>query len=152
VDQINGNGPFVIKQAVNKLAAGKTIGIFPEGSLCPAIGKFSRTKTGAARMALMSRAAVIPVGIHLDEDAYIEIESSTKNYSKTGRFVCRGRYAMTIGRARYYAGDIDDYRFVRDVAEEIMGDIIQQAKKSERRINLGQSLQPARRLSHLYRI
>jgi 1-acyl-sn-glycerol-3-phosphate acyltransferase len=152
VDQINGNGPFVVGQAVKKLAAGKTIGIFPEGTLCPAIGKFSRTKTGAARMALKSGAAVIPVGIHLDEDAFIEIESSTKNYRKTGRFVCRGHYAMTIGKARRYVGDIDDYRFVRDVAEEIMGDVIQQAKKSEGRINLGQSRQPAWNLSRLYRI
>jgi 1-acyl-sn-glycerol-3-phosphate acyltransferase len=152
VDQINGNGPFVIGQAVKKLAAGKTIGIFPEGSLCPAVGEFSRTKTGAARMALMSGAAVIPVGIHLDEDAFIEIESSTKNYSKTGRFVCRGHYAMTIGKARHYVGGIDDYRFVRDVAEKIMGNIIQQAKKSERRINLGRSHQPVWHFSRLYRI
>ena len=43
---------------------------------------------------------------------------------------------MTVGKARQFLGGIDDYRIVRDVAEEIMGSIIQQARKSERRIIL----------------
>jgi len=141
VDQIKGNGPSVIEQAVNKLAAGKTIGIFPEGSLSPKVGAFCRSKTGAARMALLSGVPVIPVGIHLDEDAYFEKEGSTKNYNKTGRIVYRGTYAMTIGKARHFIGGIDDYRFVRDAAEEIMGCIIQQAGKSEQRIRLSRPRQ-----------
>ena len=141
VDAITGNGSFVIEQSVKKLAAGKTIGIFPEGALSQKIGAFCRTKTGAARMALLSGAPVIPVGIHLDEDAFIEITGSTKNYSETGRIVYRGNYAMTIGKGRQYVGGIDDHGFVRHVAEEIMGLISQQAKRSEQRIRLNQTQQ-----------
>ena len=139
VDKISRNGQSVIDRAVEKLAAGKTIGIFPEGSLSPEIGAFCRTKTGAARMAMLSGIQVIPVGIHLDEDAFIKKEITTENYRGTGRIVCRGNYAMTVGKARQFVGGIDDYRIVRDVAEEIMGSIIQQATKSERRIILNTS-------------
>ena len=152
VDQIKGNDLSVIEQAVNKLAAGKTIGIFPEGALSPEIGGFAQTRTGAARMALLSGAPVIPVGIHLDQDAYVEMEGSTKNYKKTGRIVCRGSYAMTVGEARHYIGGIDDHRFVRVVAEEIMGCIIQQATKSEQRIKLSQSRQYGWAIGRLSRI
>ena len=136
VDKIGGNGQSVIDQAVEKLAAGKTIGIFPEGALSPEIGAFFRTKSGAARMAMLSGAQVIPVGIHLDEDAFIKKEITTENYRRTGRIVCRGNYAMTVGKAQQFVGDIDDYRIVRGVAEEIMGSIIHQARRSERRIML----------------
>jgi 1-acyl-sn-glycerol-3-phosphate acyltransferase len=139
VDKVKGNGQFVIEQVVDKLAAGKTIGIFPEGALSPEIGAFCRTKTGAARMALLSGAPVIPVGIHLEDDAFIRKEVATKNYYKTARIVCRGNYAMTVGKAQHYVGGIDDHRFVRTVAEEIMGGIIRQARKSEQRIHLSQT-------------
>ena len=146
------NGQSVIEQAFEKLAVGKTIGIFPEGALCPEIGTFCRTKTGAARMALLSGAPVIPVGIHLNEDAFVEKVITTEDHSETARIVCRGNYAMTVGKARHYVGGIDDYRFVCDVAEEIMGCIIQQAKKSERRIRLSQSRQMALGFGRLNRI
>lgn len=152
VDKINGNGQSVIEQAVEKLSAGKTIGIFPEGSLCSEIGTFNRTKTGAARMALLTGAPVIPVGIHLDDDAYVEIEGSTKNYRETGRIVYRGNYVMTVGKAQYFAGSIDDYGFVRDIAEEIMGRIIQQVRMSEQRIMLMQSRQTSSSLGRVDRI
>ncbi|MBG0787342.1 MAG: 1-acyl-sn-glycerol-3-phosphate acyltransferase [Anaerolineaceae bacterium] len=152
VNRIKVNGPSVIERAVEKLIDGKTIGIFPEGALSPEVGAFCQTRTGAARMALLSDAPVIPVGIHLDKDAFIRIKGSTKNYSATGRIVYRGNYAMTVGKARHYVGGVDDHRFVRDVAEEIMGCLIRQARKSEQRIKLAQSQQTWSSYSHLYRI
>ncbi len=134
VDKSTPNGQTVIQMAVEKLAAGKTIGIFPEGSLSPRIGEFCKTKTGAARMAILSGVPVIPVGIHLGENAYFEKDMVTDNYSTTARFAFRGKYAMTVGKPIRFSGNIEDYPYVRNVAEEIMGNIIQQAHKSERRI------------------
>lgn len=151
VDMIKVNGQSVIDQAEEKLAAGKTIGIFPEGELSPEIGAFCRTKTGAARMALLSGVPVIPVGIHLDEEAYFKKDLTTENYSETARIAYRGNYAMTVGKARHYVGGVDDYRFVRDVAEEIMGSIIRQARKSEQRIFLNQLRQTISNPSRLDR-
>lgn len=139
VDKTCSNGQFVIDQAIEKITEGKTIGIFPEGALCPEIGTFCRTKTGAARMALLSGAPIIPVGIYLEKDTYFVKEITVQNHSETARIVYRGNYAMTVGKALHYFGGIDDYRYVRNVAEDIMGSIVQQAKKSEHRILLNQS-------------
>jgi len=136
VDDVMSNGPTVIEQAVEKLSAGKTIGIFPEGRLSPKIGDFYQTKTGAARMALLSGAPVIPVGIHLQNDSFFEKVMTTDNHSDTARVVYRGKYVMTVGKPMQFSGDVEDYSLVRNIAEQIMQSIIQEAKKSECRMEL----------------
>ena len=104
VDKHAPKGSEIIQHTENKLNDGKTIGIFPEGALSPAIGEFCRARTGAARMALLSNAPVIPVGIHMSENAYIEKEMETDNYAATARFVVRGDYFITLGRAMQFTG------------------------------------------------
>jgi len=98
VDKVNTHGQAIILKIVEKLANGETVAIFPEGELSPGVGRYSQPKTGAARIALLSGAPVIPVGIHLENDAYYEKEMITKNYSDTARIVYRGKYAMTVGK------------------------------------------------------
>ena len=104
VSKIESNGAAIIQNAVDKLANGKTIGIFPEGALSPAIGDFCRSKSGAARMAVLSGVPVIPVGIHLSSDAYIEKTIETESYTAAARWVFRGDYFITIGKAKQYTG------------------------------------------------
>jgi len=134
VDKVNTHGQAIILKIVEKLANGETVAIFPEGELSPGVGRYSQPKTGAARIALLSGAPVIPVGIHLENDAYYEKEMITKNYSDTARIVYRGKYAMTVGKPLLFSGSIDDFPYVRNVSEEIMESIVRQAKKSEGRI------------------
>lgn len=155
VNKTTSNGQSVVQQAVDKLSAGKTIGIFPEGSLSPTIGEFCRAKTGAARMALLSGVPVIPVGIYLNRDAYYEKEIKTENFTQTGRFAYCGKYTMTIGKPIRFSGSVEDDHFVRSVTEQIMESIIQQTNKSCRRMmmeNQSSEQKPMiRRLQRIFR-
>lgn len=71
-----GSGPAAIQAALDRLAEGKTILIFPEGDLSPAEGGFLPPRTGVARLALASGAPVIPVGVHLQRERIRTIRST----------------------------------------------------------------------------
>src|SRR5512136_1418535 len=64
VPVMEGNGHAAFDQAIELLRDGQTVGIFPEGALSPLDGGTCHPHTGLARMALISGAPVIPVGIH----------------------------------------------------------------------------------------
>lgn len=134
VSKIESNGTAIIQNAVDKLANGKTIGIFPEGALSPAIGDFCRPRTGAARMAVLSGVPVIPVGIYLSSDAYKEKTIETENYTAVARWVFRGDYFISVGKARKYSGDITDHIAIRAISDQIMAAVIHQARNSENRM------------------
>lgn len=152
VNKLTSNGQSVVQQAVEKLSAGKTIGIFPEGSLSPTIGEFCRAKTGAARMALLSGVPVIPVGIYLNRESYYEKDVKTENFKETGRFAYRGKYTMTIGKPIRFSGGVEDDHFVRSVTEQILESIIQQTNKSSRRMMENQSSEQKPMIRRLQRI
>ena len=134
----------VVGQAVDKLAAGKTIGIFPEGTLSPAVGSFCPPRTGAARMALLSGAPVIPVGIYLSENAFIEKQFATQSYTDTARWAVHGDYFVTVGAPQIYTGDVCDHDYVRDVSRQIMASIAEQARKSQERMRSQRARLPER--------
>ena len=58
-----GRGEEALTTAVERLRAGHTVIIFPEGVLSPVEGGCAQARTGVARLALMSGAPVVPVGI-----------------------------------------------------------------------------------------
>ncbi len=134
VDMSGSGNQDVVAQAVNRLGGGKTIGIFPEGALSPAVGSFGAPRTGAARMALLSQAPVIPVGIYLSENAFLEKQLQTATCTDTARFVVRGDYFVSVGRAKTYRGDVNDRDYVRLVSRQIMADIAEQTRKSRERM------------------
>ena len=104
----NHSGEQIVDAAVTRLKQGGTIGLFPEGSLSPSIGQFSRTRTGAARIAIKSGAPIIPVGIHLSEGAYLRRTIKTSHYENTARWAYRGDYYLTVGKALHFDGDVED--------------------------------------------
>ena len=140
VDKVNPGKQDVVGQAVQRLAAGQAIGIFPEGALSPSIGSFYPPHSGAARMALLSGAPVMAVGIYLSENAVLEKQLATDNYTDTARIVVRGDYFVTVGKAKMYCGDANDYSAVRQVSRQIMADIAEQTRQSRERM----LLQPAK--------
>jgi len=125
----SGSGAQIVPAAVAKLRAGGSVSVFIEGSLSPAVGQFCPPRTGAARMALLSGAAVIPVGIHLSQGAYL-----CTHYKVPGRVACRGAYYVTTGRALHFAGDAEDRDQVREVARQMMQAVIEQAGHSADRM------------------
>jgi len=130
-----GNGPAAIESAVQHLRAGHTIIIFPEGALSPEEGGVHKARTGAARLALMSCAPVIPVGIHLQRERVHTIRSTVRGKVEYGRWYLNGPYHITVGHPLQYTGDVEDRQHVRNVADHIMRHIAEMARQSENRFN-----------------
>lgn len=130
------SGEKIVDAAVARLAHGGTVGLFPEGSLSPAVGQYCKTRTGAARIAIKSGAPIIPVGIHLSDQAYFNQCIKTSNHEKTARWAYRGDYYLTTGKPLYFAGSLEDRAYVRLVSHQIMEAVIAQAEKSAQRMAL----------------
>lgn len=130
-----GSGAAAIEAALEHLAAGQNIIIFPEGALSPNDGSFHQARTGVARLALASGAPVIPVGIHLEWDRIHTIRSTVRGQVDYGRWYLRGPYNVTFGKPMYFKGDVEDHQHVRVVADSVMHHIIELSHESKERMN-----------------
>ncbi|TLN23356.1 1-acyl-sn-glycerol-3-phosphate acyltransferase, partial [bacterium] len=137
-----GCGPAAIDAALERLAAGQTIIIFPEGALSPEDGGFHQARTGVARLALASGAPVIPVGIHLNWDKIHTLRSTVRGQVEYGRWYLRGPYNVTFGNALHFQGDVEDRQHVRLVADAVMHHIIELAHESKERMNRAPGVLP----------
>lgn len=132
------NGRVAFDQAIDRLNAGGTIGIFPEGSLSPREGGLCRPKTGTIRLALEAGVPVIPVGIHLDRARIRYVAMTRGEMSETARWYLRGPYAITIGEPMTFTGSIDDHDYVRAKSNELADRIAQLSCESMTRMVAGQ--------------
>ena len=139
---VTGNGRAALDEAVQLLQAGRTVGIFPEGALSPLDGGLEKPHTGVARLALISGAPVIPVGIHLQR-GHIRFDKTTvDDMTETARWYLHGPYAMTVGEPMHFEGSVEDRRCVRTVSERIMQRIARLSRESAQRICAQQASQP----------
>lgn len=139
---VAGNGKAALEEAVRRLQKGDTVIIFPEGALSPAEGGFCEPKTGVARLALMSGAPVIPVGIHLPMERVRFIKSMVEGKVEIGRWYTNGPYNMTVGRPLNFRGNVENHAFVRQVSKAIMHHIIEMAHQSRGRMQQGPTAMP----------
>jgi 1-acyl-sn-glycerol-3-phosphate acyltransferase len=139
VPVVDGNGRAAFKQAVEVLKAGHTVVIFPEGALSPLEGGVCPPHTGVARLALIARAPVIPVGIHLERERIKFIETTVDDKTETARWYLRGPYAMTVGEPMWFEGHVEDRQYVHSVSERIMQRISGLSHESAQRIGAPQS-------------
>lgn len=130
-----GGGQVAIQAALEHLQAGHTIMIFPEGEISPLKGGFHSARTGVARLALLSGAPVVPIGIHLARERIHSIRSVVRGKEELGQWYVRGPYHITVGKPLHFAGDVDDWSYVRAVANNVMHHIIELARESEHRFN-----------------
>ena len=94
------------------LADGACIGIYPEGTRSPD-GKLYKGRTGIARMAIESGAAIVPVAMF-----------NTAEIQPTGQVVPNvRRVEMIFGEPRYFEGDTTDLKVLRQITDEIMDKI-----------------------------
>ncbi len=131
---IAGSGQAALDTALEHLAQGHTVMIFPEGDLSPENGGFQDPRTGVARLALLSGAPVIPVGIYLQRSLCRTIRSKVKGNDEYGRWYLHGPYNITVGRPLHFRGDVENRPYVRTVAEMVMHHIIEMARLSEQRM------------------
>ena len=129
-------GRLAFEQAKERLLAGGTIGIFPEGALSPLDGSpgFHQARTGAVRLALSTGAPVIPVGVYMDP---AQIRCSTVqagDQADTARWYPAGPYAVTVGKAIYLEGEVEDRDYVRSASQYVMQHIAYLSWQSDQRI------------------
>jgi 1-acyl-sn-glycerol-3-phosphate acyltransferase len=129
-------GRLAFELAAHQLQRGRTIGIFPEGALSPlaeGLG-FHRARTGAVRLALSAGVPILPVGIAMDYERihYSEVEAGDQ--SETARWYPIGPYALTVGRAIYLEGEVEDWEFVRAASQNVMHEIARLARQSDQRV------------------
>jgi 1-acyl-sn-glycerol-3-phosphate acyltransferase len=134
VPVVRGRGRESFAEAQQLLDGGRSVGIFPEGSLSPAIGDFHRPHTGVARLAMLSGVPVIPVGIHPPENHIWHIPAKIDGERAVGRFFAGGAYKVTIGSPLRFSGDVADWDRVRAVSVQIMQRIIQLSRQSAARV------------------
>jgi 1-acyl-sn-glycerol-3-phosphate acyltransferase len=129
-------GGLAFELAAHQLRRGRTVGIFPEGALSPLAGGlgFHRARTGAVRLALSAGVPIVPVGIAMDYGRihYSEVEAGDQ--SETARWYPSGPYALTVGRAIYLKGELEDRAFVRAASQDVMHEIARLARQSDQRI------------------
>jgi 1-acyl-sn-glycerol-3-phosphate acyltransferase len=138
---IKDNGRAAFDGAVQLLAAGQNVGIFPEGALSPLNGSlgFCKPRTGAARLALISGAPVVPIGIHLQHERIRFHETAVDGDTEVARWYLNGPYAVTVGEPMRFDGDVEDWEYVRSVSTRVMGRIVQLSQESALRMSLSQA-------------
>lgn len=131
---IKENGRLAFNRARFNLMRGRTIILFPEGDLSPEEGGYFKPRTGAARLALLSGAPVVPVGIHFPRENLRVSHGVYGGKATVARYLLRGPYHMTVGESMQFDGDIEDRENVNTVAEHIMNRIIELAEQSAKRM------------------
>jgi len=132
---IAGGGQAALEAAAEHIRAGHTVLIFPEGALSPVDGGFKEPRTGTARLALMTGAPVIPMGVYLERERCHIVRSIVKGEEHFGRWYLNGPYNVTVGRSLRYHGDVEDRTQVGKVGNLIMHQIIELAHESKCRLH-----------------
>jgi 1-acyl-sn-glycerol-3-phosphate acyltransferase len=138
---VPGSGRAAFDEALAKLENGEPVMIFPEGEISPLEGGFARPHTGAARLALLTGAPVVPMGIHLLRERIRVIRSAIDGQPVDQLWYLDGPYNMTVGEALRFTGSAEDRDLVRQATDRIMRDIMRLAYQSA--LRLQQQLQPA---------
>lgn len=136
---VYGKGQEALDKAEALLKSGKSVAIFPEGLISPE-GGFHHAHSGLARLALSSGAPVVPVGIHLDQKQLHWVHTQVEGRDEVGAWYFHGPYAMTVGHALQFQGDVQDRERVKEVTNVIMERIISLAGESAARNRLARRM------------
>jgi 1-acyl-sn-glycerol-3-phosphate acyltransferase len=135
VPVVRNNGRAAFEEAIRLLEAGRTVAIFPEGSLSPEARVPGKARTGAARLSLITGAPVVPVGIHLQPERIRYVDTTVDDMFQVARWYLNGPYAMTAGKPMWFTGDVEDREHVVAVSQSIMRHITQLANESAYRLS-----------------
>jgi 1-acyl-sn-glycerol-3-phosphate acyltransferase len=133
VPVIAGQGLSALVTAQKLLQAGETLVIFPEGAISPPTGGYAPAHTGTARLALLTGAPIIPVGIDMPRERVRHITVRVDGRPEVARWYFGGPYAITIGQPLYFAGTVNDRAHVQAITQHIMYCIDNLAAASQQR-------------------
>ncbi len=107
------NGIIAYTEAKNTLLGGKDIIIFPEGVLSKKIGTMDRIKTGLTRLALETKATVVPIGVNIQKKGVKEFLFKTKNKEKVqARWYMFHKYIVQIGKGIKLHGGLANKKYI----------------------------------------
>jgi 1-acyl-sn-glycerol-3-phosphate acyltransferase len=144
VPVVPGHGRAAFDTAWGLLTAGRSVAIYPEGAISPLAGGLHPPRTGVARLALLSGAPVIPIGVALDRARIRLIGTPIAGETAVGTWCLGGPYAVTVGEPLWFRGDPHDRELVQRISAHVMQRIRQLAAQSGKRLGAPAALrQPA---------
>jgi 1-acyl-sn-glycerol-3-phosphate acyltransferase len=133
---VAGSGRDALEEARSCLESGGTVAIFPEGHISPQEGGHLPARPGAVRLAMLTGAPIIPVGIHYPREKNIHISSRITGGEKSdGYWYLTGPYQLTIGEPMFFSGDPDDRQQVAEASILLMDQIAHLAEESRLRMH-----------------
>lgn len=93
-----GNPRHALQDAIASLTAGRTLCVFPEGTISSVTGQVSHPRSGPARIALGAEAIIVPVGIYAPSENIKLLTVKLKGRVEQVRWYVRGPYAVTFGK------------------------------------------------------
>ena len=101
----DGQGSLAYQKAKDKLIEGQSILIFPEGHLSEQDGSTKPFFSGAIRLAMETKAPIVPLGISIQTNRVKTKQIKIKNKIDQARFYLRGKYVLTIGKQLSLTGN-----------------------------------------------
>ncbi|MDD5369449.1 MAG: lysophospholipid acyltransferase family protein [Anaerolineaceae bacterium] len=135
-----GQGQAALNEAERLVRAGRSVVIFPEGEISPPDGGYCKPRSGLARLALITGAPIVPVGIHLDPRQIRVIETQVGHKPEIGTWYLSGPYGMTVGEPMLFKGGVEDREYVKRVSEQVMNRIARLSDESALRIQTADRL------------
>jgi len=131
-----GNGREAMDEARRRLELDGTVAIFPEGRISPQEGGHLPARPGAARLAMLTGAPIIPIGIYYPRENNVYIASRiTGGEESDGYWYLTGPYQITVGEPMYFTGDPDDREQVAEASARLMDEIARLAEESRLRMH-----------------
>ncbi len=133
---MEGNGRDALEEARLRLESDGTVAIFPEGHISPQEGGHLPARPGAARLAMLTGAPIIPVGIYYPREKNVHISSRiTGGEASDGYWYLTGPYQITVGEPMYFSGDPNDRAQVAEASVRLMEEIAYLAEESRLRMH-----------------
>ena len=129
------NGNIAFTKACALLKKGRTIVVFIEGDISPSDGGYHKPHTGPVRLALLTSAPIIPVGVGINRNNIKFFRATIGGKKDLIRWYLSGPYAITVGKAFTVYGDVENRTHVRQLSIELMNQVITLSKESNDRIN-----------------
>lgn len=125
-------GEWAIQRACELLAQGKTVLVFPEGRLNPE-DQLLKGGSGTVRMALMSGAPIVPLGIYVPEGCTHNVVVQDQGLLRQGRWQTAGQCHFQFGSAWQPTQQITGkYKAptVRELTGQLMGQIYELRRRA----------------------
>lgn len=131
-----GSGRDALEEARRRLELNETVAIFPEGHISPQEGGHLPPRPGAVRLAMLTGAPVVPVGIYYPREKNVYISSKiTGGKEADGYWYLAGPYEITVGEPMIFEGDPDDREQVEAASVRLMSEIAHLAEESRLRMH-----------------